>query len=398
MKRARAAANQTAVGHRHRPQHGQPLRLRSRQRSRAGVQPRGKLHHELWLARLWQRTVLRAPRALAVNSSGTIYVADTAQSGDPGMGSRLNRPRSPATSPTTKPAKSPRSVNQTPWRSIRAPRTSGWPKAPRTECSSSTRTRKYLRQFGQAGTGSRASSGDRRHRGQHSSGDVYVIDTGNDRIQEFSKEGRYITQFLGAGSATAIADRLRRHEGNVWCRCMGPLSGAQIAKFSPAGTSVSQFGSLGSDPGSWARLRPGDLWRGHLRGRTGQECRSSPRRKIGEFIGQFDENGSGSGKSNLPWGIATDPTTGNLYVSEVGNDRVQEFSPSGSFITSFGNRPGGRGGNHGTSLRLRPQTAGQEWGPVKRCPARANGTGGLSVADTDNAGVFRNYGGLDRFT
>ena len=56
----------------------------------------------------------------------------------------------------------------------------------------------------------------------------------------------------------------------------------------------------------------------------------------GRYIRAFDEAGSGTGKSSLPWGIATDPTTGNLYVSEVGNDRVQEFSCRGSFIAAFG--------------------------------------------------------------
>ena len=50
----------------------------------------------------------------------------------------------------------------------------------------------------------------------------------------------------------------------------------------------------------------------------------------------FDERGSGNGKSNFPSGIATDPTSGDLYVSETGADRVQKFSPEGSFITTFG--------------------------------------------------------------
>ena len=36
-----------------------------------------------------------------------------------------------------------------------------------------------------------------------------------------------------------------------------------------------------------------------------------------------------------PLSIATDPTTGDLYVSEYGN-RVQEFSASGSYKASFG--------------------------------------------------------------
>jgi DNA-binding beta-propeller fold protein YncE len=37
---------------------------------------------------------------------------------------------------------------------------------------------------------------------------------------------------------------------------------------------------------------------------------------------------------------ATDPTTGDLFVSEAGNDRVQKFSPERSFIATFGSGAG----------------------------------------------------------
>ena len=43
------------------------------------------------------------------------------------------------------------------------------------------------------------------------------------------------------------------------------------------------------------------------------------------------------------WGIATDPTTGGLYVTEIGNERVQKFSASGAFIAAFGSHGSGNG-------------------------------------------------------
>ena len=63
----------------------------------------------------------------------------------------------------------------------------------------------------------------------------------------------------------------------------------------------------------------------------------------GTPLAKFDEHGEGNGKSNIPWGIATDPTTGNLYVTEIGNNRVQEFSAAGAFITTFGSPGSGNG-------------------------------------------------------
>ena len=63
--------------------------------------------------------------------------------------------------------------------------------------------RKYLRQFGEEGSG----QGQFKGIGgiaTNSSGDLYVIDTGNGRVQEFSPEGKYITQFA-TPNANAIA-------------------------------------------------------------------------------------------------------------------------------------------------------------------------------------------------
>ena len=57
----------------------------------------------------------------------------------------------------------------------------------------------------------------------------------------------------------------------------------------------------------------------------------------------FDERRSGNGKSQIPWGIATEASTGNLYVTDSASDRVQEFSSSGAFIATFGSQGSGAG-------------------------------------------------------
>jgi sugar lactone lactonase YvrE len=65
--------------------------------------------------------------------------------------------------------------------------------------------------------------------------------------------------------------------------------GDEIEKFSPAGTLVSTFGSLGS----------------------------------------------GAGELRNPNGIAIDPA-GNLWVADTGNNRVDKFSPRGAFLATWG--------------------------------------------------------------
>jgi hypothetical protein len=57
------------------------------------------------------------------------------------------------------------------------------------------------------------------------------------------------------------------------------------------------------------------------------------------FLGQvttFGRPGSGAGAVQGPQGVAVQPTSGNVYVADVGNDRVDVFGPSGRFIEAFG--------------------------------------------------------------
>jgi hypothetical protein len=50
----------------------------------------------------------------------------------------------------------------------------------------------------------------------------------------------------------------------------------------------------------------------------------------------FGSPGSGAGQMQSPEGVAVQPTSGNVYVADTGNDRVDVFGPTGSFIEAFG--------------------------------------------------------------
>jgi DNA-binding beta-propeller fold protein YncE len=49
----------------------------------------------------------------------------------------------------------------------------------------------------------------------------------------------------------------------------------------------------------------------------------------------FGSSGAAPGQLAAPAGIAFDKN-GNVYVTEIGNDRVSVFDKNGGFITSFG--------------------------------------------------------------
>jgi tripartite motif-containing protein 71 len=45
------------------------------------------------------------------------------------------------------------------------------------------------------------------------------------------------------------------------------------------------------------------------------------------FVRQWESSGSGDGQFNFTEGIAVD-SSGNVYVADYGNNRIQVFSPS----------------------------------------------------------------------
>ena len=52
-------------------------------------------------------------------------------------------------------------------------------------------------------------------------------------------------------------------------------------------------------------------------------------------MNQFGVSGTGAGQLSAPFGIAFD-ASGHLWVTDGGNDRVQEFSTAGAFIAQVG--------------------------------------------------------------
>ena len=52
-------------------------------------------------------------------------------------------------------------------------------------------------------------------------------------------------------------------------------------------------------------------------------------------ITKWGESGSDAGQFNSPSGIATD-SSGNVYVADTVNNRIQKFSSNGTFILEWG--------------------------------------------------------------
>src|SRR3972149_6699925 len=60
------------------------------------------------------------------------------------------------------------------------------------------------------------------------------------------------------------------------------------------------------------------------------------------FLFKFGTDGSGDGEFADPQGVAVD-STGNIYVADTDNDRIQKFNSNGNFILTFGTLGFGNG-------------------------------------------------------
>jgi DNA-binding beta-propeller fold protein YncE len=204
--------------------------------------------------------------------------------------------------------------------------------------------RKFLRQFGTEGIGAGQYEGIAGNGiagiATNSSGDVYV--TGSDRVQEFSPTGEFLRQWGSPGSGTGqflgpngiAVDG----SGNVWVL---DTFNYRVQEFSESGAYLGQFGSEGTGNGQlgWASglaFSGGNLY-------VADSARVQEFSTAGAYLTQFGSSGTANGQFHGLGGIASDPTTGNLYVTDTYNNRVQEFTAAGAFIAAFGSGGSGNG-------------------------------------------------------
>jgi DNA-binding beta-propeller fold protein YncE len=60
------------------------------------------------------------------------------------------------------------------------------------------------------------------------------------------------------------------------------------------------------------------------------------------FLGKWGSPGSGNGQFNRPYGAAVD-ATGNIYVSDIFNHRIQKFDKDGVYLDQWGSLGLGNG-------------------------------------------------------
>lgn len=189
------------------------------------------------------------------------------------------------------------------------------------------------------------------------SGNVYVGDNNNGRVQVFTNDGvwlrsmgQYGTNRTVPGQFNGVGGVAVDSEGNVFAVDVGNY---RVQKFAPDGTPLTYFGAedvpnrpgeqtFDSNPRAVAIDAAGDVYvvdRYHVHKFDNNGAR------LGQW-GLAAGAGTGPGEFDNPRGIAAGPD-GSIWVADTGNARVQRFSTSGEFRGEFG----GRGSEPGQFLQ-----------------------------------------------
>jgi tripartite motif-containing protein 71 len=179
----------------------------------------------------------------------------------------------------------------------------------------------------------------------------YVIDAGNYRVVAVNRStGNVDYQSVGTqgggpgqiGDARAIAVD---PSGNVW---VADTANSRVEEFSPTLTFENQFGSKGKGPGQFSGLDYGiAVGQGIGSGGTTAEVvyvvdgagYVDKFDLSGDYLGQF----GGPSLLKEPRQVTVDPATDDVFVVDARHDQVDVFSDAGTLLYSFGSAGTGDG-------------------------------------------------------
>ncbi len=167
---------------------------------------------------------------------------------------------------------------------------------------------------------------------QDASGNTYVAETFNDRIQKFDPAGNYLLQ---AGSTGSGAGQLNQPvgiaidaSGNI---LVADESNNRIQVFNAAGAFQKTIGAGQlSGPIAIVLDSAGDIFVNEASAGDIKVFDAN-----GYYLRTIGSAGTGDGQFGYIYGLAIDKD-GNLFVSDLFQSRVQKFDASGNFVTKWG--------------------------------------------------------------
>ncbi len=172
-------------------------------------------------------------------------------------------------------------------------------------------------------------------------GNIFVADTGNNRVVKFTNSMAYVTQWAGGGvyafnAPTGVAVD---GAGNVYVADSGNFA---IQKFTNAGTYTTTWGGHGAANGNFNGLAglAVDRTNGFLYVVDTGNSRIEKFNLTGGVQAAWGTPGMGAGQFSFTWGgpDAVD-AAGNVYVGDQydsNNDgRIQKFTSAGAYLSTL---------------------------------------------------------------
>ncbi|NDB91545.1 MAG: HYR domain-containing protein, partial [Nitrososphaeria archaeon] len=199
----------------------------------------------------------------------------------------------------------------------------------------------YIGSFGSQGLSKTGVFSYPQYAATDDSGNIYVTDLGNSRVQKFDNSGEFLNSWGSKGTGnfefhapTGIAVGggyvyVADHELNV------------VKKFDTKGNFVSSWGSTGSEAGklklpNGVTVSPDNFVFVVDTGNSRVQKFDSN----GRFVSVIGSSGTGDGQFLTPLDVALDQD-GNIFVSDSGNNRIQKFDSTGKFVANINTAVGG---------------------------------------------------------
>ena len=178
---------------------------------------------------------------------------------------------------------------------------------------------------------------------------VYIVDSGTHQVHKFNgSENENVSHILSWGSEGSDINQFRSplniaidSLSNVYVVDSGNY---RIQKFTSTGTFINQWGSFGNTNGQFEAPKGIAIDSNDFIYVTdsGNNHRVQKFNSDGDFIYQWGGFGQGDGQFNSPYGIAVDRNN-FLYVADMLNHRIQKFTNDGQYLSKFGEFGSGPG-------------------------------------------------------
>jgi RHS repeat-associated protein len=221
----------------------------------------------------------------------------------------------------------------------------------------------FVKALGAAGTGNGQFKGPKSITFD-ANGNFWVVDSGNNRLEKFNEKGEFLKTVGSKGtgnnqynSPEGIAIDAK---GNIW---VADTRNNRIEKLYETGAffAVVKPAAMGAIEPTGIDIAKGNVWIADWANNRVVELNEA-----GEFVKAFGTEGTGNGQFKRPLSVAADGA-GTVWVGDQNNARVQGFNEKGEYQQQFGSAGTGAG-QFGVPSAMAVDAKGNLW--VVDAPSR----------------------------